>query len=333
MRPTHKNRSRSRHRSSGTGSGGSAGSGGGNPLSRVYESNGPDVKVRGTAQTVADKYLQLGRDAQSAGDIIMAESYFQFAEHYLRIVSAAQAYNQQSQQQYRRPDEEFDDEELEDGPESQSGDQRGIDLEGLGDQPMVEGANPAQQGQPLQQGQPYRQQRDYRDNRDSGQRDNVQRDNSQRDNAPRDNNQNQREGGQRDQNVAPNQNRERFKPRWQDRKPDSQQAQPGEPRQNNQPQNQPQPRQEPRTEQRGDEQPRVIDAQPAPAPAAHADPKWEAPSFLRRPAPAPAMEAEESPALALAEAAPAAPAKRKYERKPRKEPVDIVTPVVEPAAD
>ena len=70
MRPTHKNRNRNRHRSGGGGGGGGSGGGGGggNPLSRVYESNGPDVKVRGTAQTVADKYLQLGRDAQSAGD-------------------------------------------------------------------------------------------------------------------------------------------------------------------------------------------------------------------------------------------------------------------------
>ena len=324
MRPTHKNRSRSRHRS--TGSSGSGGSSGGNPLSRVYESNGPDVKVRGTAQTVADKYLQLGRDAQSAGDIIMAESYFQFAEHYLRIVSAAQAYNQQSQQQYRRPDDEFDDEELEDGPELQSSDQRGgqqgADLEGMGDQPMIEGASPPQPVQAPQQGQPYRQQRDYRDNRDNG----------QRDNASRDNNQNQRDGGQRDQNAAPNQSRDRFKPRWQDRKPEGQQAQPGEPRQNNQP-SQPQPRQESRSEQRRDEQPRVIEAQPAPAPAGEADPHWEAPSFLRRPAPAPAVEVEESHASAVAAVAPAAPAKRKYERKPRKEPVAAAPPVTEPAAD
>ena len=121
MRPTHKNRNRNRHRSGG---GGGGGGGGGNPLSRVYESNGPDVKVRGTAQTIADKYLQLGRDAQSSGDNVMAESYFQHAEHYLRIVFAAQAYNQQAQQQYRRPDEDFDDEDLDDAGEA-SVEQRG----------------------------------------------------------------------------------------------------------------------------------------------------------------------------------------------------------------
>ena len=60
-----------------------------NPLTRSYESNGPDVKIRGTAQHVAEKYLQLARDAQSSGDPVMAESYLQHAEHYFRIIAAA----------------------------------------------------------------------------------------------------------------------------------------------------------------------------------------------------------------------------------------------------
>ena len=47
-----------------------------NPLTRSFESNGPDVKIRGTAQHVAEKYLQLARDAQSSGDIIAAENFF-----------------------------------------------------------------------------------------------------------------------------------------------------------------------------------------------------------------------------------------------------------------
>ncbi|MCV9937606.1 DUF4167 domain-containing protein [Boseaceae bacterium BT-24-1] len=61
-----------------------------NPLQRSYESNGPDVKVRGTAQNVAEKYLQLARDAQSSSDPVAAENYFQHAEHYYRILLAAQ---------------------------------------------------------------------------------------------------------------------------------------------------------------------------------------------------------------------------------------------------
>ena len=62
-----------------------------NPLTRSYESNGPDVKVRGTALHIAEKYVQLARDAQSSGDRVQAENYLQHAEHYYRIVSAAQA--------------------------------------------------------------------------------------------------------------------------------------------------------------------------------------------------------------------------------------------------
>lgn len=53
----------------------------------VFESNGPEIKVRGTPQQVQEKYLALARDAQSAGDRVQAEAYFQHAEHYLRIIS------------------------------------------------------------------------------------------------------------------------------------------------------------------------------------------------------------------------------------------------------
>jgi len=61
-----------------------------NPLSRNYESNGPDVKIRGNAQHIADKYAALARDVQAAGDRIMAENYLQHAEHYMRIILSAQ---------------------------------------------------------------------------------------------------------------------------------------------------------------------------------------------------------------------------------------------------
>jgi hypothetical protein len=66
-----------------------------NPLSRSYESTGPDVKIRGTALHIAEKYVQLARDAQSSGDRVLAESYLQHAEHYYRIIAAAQAQLQQ----------------------------------------------------------------------------------------------------------------------------------------------------------------------------------------------------------------------------------------------
>ncbi|ENR66596.1 DUF4167 domain-containing protein [Brucella abortus] len=62
-----------------------------NPLSRNYESNGPDVKIRGNAQHIAEKYSALARDAQASGDRVMAENYLQHAEHYNRIIMAAMA--------------------------------------------------------------------------------------------------------------------------------------------------------------------------------------------------------------------------------------------------
>lgn len=76
-----------------------------NPLTRSFESNGGDVKIRGTAAHVAEKYVQLARDAQAAGDRVAGEHYLQHAEHYFRIVAAAQA-QQQQQQQVREQAEE-----------------------------------------------------------------------------------------------------------------------------------------------------------------------------------------------------------------------------------
>lgn len=60
--------------------------GGQNPLSRSYESAGPDTKIRGTPAHIAEKYMQLARDAQSSGDPVLAENYLQHAEHYNRII-------------------------------------------------------------------------------------------------------------------------------------------------------------------------------------------------------------------------------------------------------
>jgi Domain of unknown function (DUF4167) len=66
-----------------------------NPLARSFESNGPDVKIRGTPAHIAEKYLTLSRDAQSSGDPVLAENYLQHAEHYTRIIMA---YRDQLQQ-------------------------------------------------------------------------------------------------------------------------------------------------------------------------------------------------------------------------------------------
>ncbi len=54
---------------------------------QVYDSNGPDVRIRGTAHQVAEKYLALAKDASLSGDRTIAENYFQHAEHYIRIIN------------------------------------------------------------------------------------------------------------------------------------------------------------------------------------------------------------------------------------------------------
>lgn len=59
-----------------------------NPLSRSFESNGPDVKIRGTPAHIAEKYIALARDAQTSGDPVLSENYLQHAEHYGRIIMA-----------------------------------------------------------------------------------------------------------------------------------------------------------------------------------------------------------------------------------------------------
>src|ERR1700679_1978711 len=62
-----------------------------NPLTRSYDSRGPDVRIRGTALHVAERYLQLARDANTANNPVAAENYLQHAEHYFRLMAVAQA--------------------------------------------------------------------------------------------------------------------------------------------------------------------------------------------------------------------------------------------------
>ena len=121
------------------------------PLNRnhVFDSNGPDLRVRGTAQQLYEKYLQLGRDAASAGDRVMAESYFQHAEHYFRILTAMnQAQSQgQGQGQPQGPgggQRRHHSEAAPDGPadeaqgdgRSQPGEDEDDEPAGMGDQPQ-----------------------------------------------------------------------------------------------------------------------------------------------------------------------------------------------------
>ena len=130
---------------------------GGNPLTRTYDSSGPDVKIRGTAQHIAEKYSALARDAQSAGDRVMAENYLQHAEHYNRIIAAAQA---QMQERFPRDDRsdnadrgDFNDRDGYDRDQDEI-DSTAVDepapVAAAAEQPVVDGSGP----QPVIEGTP-----------------------------------------------------------------------------------------------------------------------------------------------------------------------------------
>lgn len=135
-----------------------------NPLTRSYESNGPDVKIRGTAQHIVEKYSSLARDAQGSGDPVMAENYLQHAEHYFRIIAAAQ--EQFGINTYRRQDEDGEDGDSEDEME----DDGVIPV----NQPQPYVREPFPQRKPLDGEQPQPQaqqgQRYQRDRNDRGER-------------------------------------------------------------------------------------------------------------------------------------------------------------------
>ncbi len=98
-----------------------------NPMTRVFESNGPDIKIRGTASHVAEKYVQLARDARSSGDPVAAENYYQHAEHYFRLIAAAQEQFRQNQPQPRVDNETQ--------PTAEDGDDEGESFSHFGQEP------------------------------------------------------------------------------------------------------------------------------------------------------------------------------------------------------
>ena len=112
-----------------------------NPLTRSYESNGPDVKIRGSAQQVADKYTTLARDAQASGDRVVAENYLQHAEHYNRIIAAAQS-QQQAQRENRENQESQENTGEQEQESAQTPEAKGSDdlaQDGSGPQPVING--------------------------------------------------------------------------------------------------------------------------------------------------------------------------------------------------
>jgi hypothetical protein len=153
-----------------------------NPMTRVFESNGPDIKIRGTASHVAEKYVQLARDARSSGDPVAAENYYQHAEHYFRLIAAAQEQFRQNQPQPRTENE----------MPAEEADEEGENFSHFGQEPGFAPVQP----------QPF-----------------VPRDNNQREGQsyqPRDHHQPRDHGGHREQRPQP-----QYQPQPQPVNPDS----------------------------------------------------------------------------------------------------------------
>jgi uncharacterized protein DUF4167 len=140
-----------------------------NPMTRVFESNGPDIKIRGTASHVAEKYVQLARDARSSGDPVAAENYYQHAEHYFRLIAAAQEQLRQNQPQQPRPDIDMISEDgEEDEGFSSFGQEPGFVPQQQQPFPRDNGQRDHQQYQPREQ-QHQHQPREHREQRERNQ--------------------------------------------------------------------------------------------------------------------------------------------------------------------
>ncbi|TPK81349.1 MULTISPECIES: DUF4167 domain-containing protein [unclassified Mesorhizobium] len=225
MRPQQQNR-RMRGRNNNGGGGGNNNNNnrkGPNPLTRNYESNGPDVKIRGSAQQIAEKYATLARDAQSSGDRVMAENYLQHAEHYNRIIAAAQA--QMPIQNVQQNRDDFDDDGDEDRDEFDNAGNVGAGNSGASSggntisDPQVPVINHGAGPQPVIEGMPAEvalNRESGRDNRDNAGRDNSGRNHGGRhrdrrpnggygQNGQRDYASSAEQGGQQQRNEAPGQ--------------------------------------------------------------------------------------------------------------------------------
>lgn len=154
-----------------------------NQMSRSFESNGPDVKIRGNAPLVAEKYTQLARDALTSGDRVMAENYLQHAEHYNRIIAAAAANSVRdgdpnATQRIIQPEfggPAYDDEDEDEGDDLRSGNER-----------RPSDLQPATNERP-QEREEYRDRQDNRprhDNRDRNENRQPRQDNRERSENP-----------------------------------------------------------------------------------------------------------------------------------------------------
>ena len=153
MRNGQNNNKRMRNRNNNNNNNNNNNRRGQNPMTRVFESNGPDIKIRGTASHVAEKYVQLARDARSSGDPVAAENYYQHAEHYFRLIAAAQEQFRQNQPQPRTDNEMAATDEGDDESESFSNFGQEPGFVPVQQQPFVPRDNHPRDHQ--REGQPY----------------------------------------------------------------------------------------------------------------------------------------------------------------------------------
>lgn len=102
-----------------------------NPRVHTFDSNGPDVRIRGNAMQITEKYLTLARDAQAGGDRVLAESYLQHAEHYQRLL------NELTEEQNRYQQQQQQNNHHHHNGRHNGEDQDGNSLGGTGEQPDV----------------------------------------------------------------------------------------------------------------------------------------------------------------------------------------------------
>jgi len=70
-----------------------------------------DNRARGNAPQLLEKYKTLARDAQQSGDRVLAEYYFQFADHYFRVLAESRARYEEANP--NRPRQDYGDQDNE----------------------------------------------------------------------------------------------------------------------------------------------------------------------------------------------------------------------------
>lgn len=120
----------------------------GNIVNRVFDSSGPEGKVRGTPQQIIDKYNQLARDAQLSNDPVAVENFQQHAEHYSRLLSEAQREQEarrEQQEQQQRERQQQRQQQRQSEPEEKQG---ATEFSDPAEQPQPEIVEPAETAQP-----------------------------------------------------------------------------------------------------------------------------------------------------------------------------------------